>query len=404
MHNKHRTLLQRLIYTLLLLVTLCVDAHSQTLLRGTAERGDGIYAMLRRYNIPRIPKYIQWFEQNNAQKLSAGSSLVVGENYALPIRQYAYNGKSIRTTVGKNDYEWAKSIQKYNESMVAAGIKKKHYQADLDLWVPLYFFEDDTDAPEPVQDAPAAKASTGELTFSIFGEKYKSFSRIDQSLAGYYFYVVAGHGGPDPGAVGKRGNHRLCEDEYAYDITLRFARRLIEHGATVYVIVRDRNDGIRDTQILKPDWDEYYFGGARISSRTRTRLQKRADIINNYYHQNRNKAKAQYCVILHVDSRKNNQRIDIFYYYQQHSRTSKNLALNLYRTVRDKYAAVQPGRGYRSRVETRGLFMLQHTKPSTVYIELGNIQNTRDQDRFIIANNRQAVANWLTLGVQNYLK
>jgi N-acetylmuramoyl-L-alanine amidase len=34
-----------------------------------------------------------------------------------------------------------------------------------------------------------------------------------------------------------------------------------------------------------------------------------------------------------------------------------------------------------------------------VYIELGNITNTFDQKRLLMADNRQAIANWLYLGV-----
>jgi N-acetylmuramoyl-L-alanine amidase len=34
-----------------------------------------------------------------------------------------------------------------------------------------------------------------------------------------------------------------------------------------------------------------------------------------------------------------------------------------------------------------------------VFIELGNIRNPQDQKRFILEDNRQAVANWLTEGL-----
>jgi N-acetylmuramoyl-L-alanine amidase len=37
--------------------------------------------------------------------------------------------------------------------------------------------------------------------------------------------------------------------------------------------------------------------------------------------------------------------------------------------------------------------------PTGVYIELGNIKNPLDQDRLVIQNNRQAVANWLCEGL-----
>ena len=46
-----------------------------------------------------------------------------------------------------------------------------------------------------------------------------------------------------------------------------------------------------------------------------------------------------------------------------------------------------------------GLYLIKNTRPPAVYIELGNIQNVRDQIRFIEENNRQALANWLTEGI-----
>ena len=42
--------------------------------------------------------------------------------------------------------------------------------------------------------------------------------------------------------------------------------------------------------------------------------------------------------------------------------------------------------------------MLRNAVPVTVYIELGNIQNNKDQIRIVEKNNRQAIANWLTDG------
>jgi len=45
------------------------------------------------------------------------------------------------------------------------------------------------------------------------------------------------------------------------------------------------------------------------------------------------------------------------------------------------------------------LHMLRQTETTSVYIELGNIRNQLDQDRLILENNRQALANWLCEGL-----
>jgi len=43
--------------------------------------------------------------------------------------------------------------------------------------------------------------------------------------------------------------------------------------------------------------------------------------------------------------------------------------------------------------------MLEKTIPTAVFIELGNINHARDQQRLIFENNRQAIARWMCDGV-----
>lgn len=60
----------------------------------------------------------------------------------------------------------------------------------------------------------------------LFGKKYASYAVTSSSLKGATFYLVSGHGGPDPGCIGKYRGKELHEDEYAYDIILRLGREL----------------------------------------------------------------------------------------------------------------------------------------------------------------------------------
>ena len=69
-----------------------------------------------------------------------------------------------------------------------------------------------------------SKCSQRTITEPLFGKSLKNVAIKSQELAGACFYLVSGHGGPDPGAVSKVGGVTLHEDEYAYDITLRLAR------------------------------------------------------------------------------------------------------------------------------------------------------------------------------------
>ncbi len=218
---------------------------------------------------------------------------------------------------------------------------------------------------------------------------------------------MSGHGGPDPGAVYRSGGRKDCEYEYAYDIALRLARNLISHGATTYLIVRDPNDGIRSGSYLKNDKDEICWRSQKIPRAQKKRLGQRAKAINKLYayHKKRGvKDENQRTIMLHIDSRKVNKRIDIFFYYYPGNKKGKKFATTLQKSIRSKYKEYQKNRGYTGTIKARDLFMLRETKTTSTYIELGNIKNPMDQKRFLVENNRQAIANWLFSGVVSAAK
>lgn len=254
-------------------------------------------------------------------------------------------------------------------------------------------------SPEEDDEGKAKKV----VSYSIFGKKYADVTIVSSDLKGHVYYLVSGHGGPDPGAVTRVGGHTISEDEYAYDVTLRLARNLISHGAKVYMIVRDENDGIRDDKYLKMDSDEKIYGGLTIPLNHSERLRQRTRVINKLYEENKRLGYTTQRVIeTHVDSRQTDQKIDVFFYYNQDKAESKNLAYHLRDTLMEKYRAKQKGREYTGSVSSRGLWMINQTLPPIVYIELGNITNELDRKRLLIADNRQALANWLSHGILKY--
>lgn len=238
------------------------------------------------------------------------------------------------------------------------------------------------------------------VNYKIFGKKYAKTPIYNSKLQGHAYYIISGHGGPDPGAITKKGKVWISEDEYAYDVSLRLARNLIGHGATVYMITRDENDGIRDERILPMDKDETVWGGASMPLNQKSRLHQRTAIINKLYATNKKKGyKTQRVIETHVDSRYVGRKVDVFFYHNRNSTAGKTLANTMFNTIKNEYTLHQKGRGYDGVVSTRDLWTLRESKPATVYIELGNIQNDFDQRRLLIASNRQAIANWLALGV-----
>lgn len=231
-------------------------------------------------------------------------------------------------------------------------------------------------------------------TYKIFGPQYQQVSTRSNTLAGAVYYLKSGHGGPDPGAIGKFENHSLCEDEYAYDVILRLGRNLLEHGATVHFIIKDPDDGIRDSQYLKADKDEICTPDLTIPLNQVQRLRQRTDAINRLYRSNR--GKFQRMISVHVDARSKNKNIDVFFYHDHRSKTGEKTARIMKNTFEEKYREHQPGRGYHGTVSDRNLYVVANTLPVSVYIELGNIHHSRDQKRIVSSGNRQALANWMT--------
>ncbi|MCB9261422.1 MAG: N-acetylmuramoyl-L-alanine amidase [Flavobacteriales bacterium] len=372
------------------LALISFSLQAQTNLVVSPKSGDGILTLMGRYKLNQHSSNLDSFLDLN--DLDPTDYLILEKKYKLPVKVYDYTSGTIRATIGIDDYDRALRIQKYNEQLVESGVKEKSYKEDGKLWVPFHEMMTST-----VVSKPGFKSYTTKIP--ILGKEYEDVVVEDATLDKCVYYLVSGHGGPDPGAMTTKDGHDLCEDEYAYDVTLRLARNLISHGATVYLIVRDPDDGIRDETYLKPDRHEVTWLNQKMPVNQRARLAQRVNAINALYEKHKADAKLQRVIVTHVDSRNEGEKIDIFFYHCPGSTTGKQAADTMMNTISAKYNEHQKNRGYKGVVKARELYMLLETKPTTVYIELGNITNEFDQKRLLIPNNRQAIANWLYLGI-----
>ena len=126
------------------------------------------------------------------------------------------------------------------------------------------------------------------------------------------------------------------------------------------------------------------------------RLEQRCDKINSLFKKDKEIYKR--AIFMHIDSRSKSHQTDVFFYYQDKNSESKHLSKTMKSTFEHKYNRHQPSRGFTGTVGQRGLYVLRKTTPPSVFVELGNIQNSFDQKRFILSDNRQALANWLCEG------
>jgi len=376
-------------------IFLCENSYSQEHRKIKAEKGDGIYSLLRQNGLP--PKeYLNVFIELNKAKLGKENTLIIGRVYLLPIK--ATVDSVIQTDLPVKEIVPEKKVDEIKGDEITLPVadikeivqkKKKVYERKVNgITVPI------TDIKEivPVKNV-----------YEIYGKNYNEVTIKNNNLFGTVYYLMSGHGGPDPGAVSFLGGHQLCEDEYAYDVTLRLARNLTECGATVYMIIRDPNDGIRDEAFLIADKDEVCFPDQVISLSQLARLQQSSAAVNKLAAEN--KGKFQRLVVIHVDSRSKNENIDVFFYHNIGSKSCENLANILKETIGKRYAKYQPSRGYTGSISERNLYVIKNSIPTSVFIELGNINHTRDQQRLLVSANRQAISNWLKDGlIEEYRK
>lgn len=330
-----------------LVIFMCLAVHitaQDSLLTVTAEKGDGILSLLRKQGVNPYDAYDDFIAMN-VENLRDSVHLIEGRTYLIP------------------------SIQLDTVAMVDT-IQQKSTEIK--------------------------KIETKE--YSIFGASHAVVLSKSEKLKNAVYYLVSGHGGPDPGAMAVYKGKSLAEDEYAYDITLRLAKELLAHGATVYIIIQDPDDGIRDERILEVDHDEVAYGGKVIPLNHLARLKQRVDIINDLHR--KNSGQYQRLIVTHIDSRSKGQNIDVFFYHHKKSKNGKKLAESVHKTFEKKYKKYQPNRTYSGTFGDRTeLYLVRKTHPAMAYIEIGNIRNKKDQKRILGAENRQAIAKWISEGV-----
>ena len=356
----------------------------------TAAPGDGAYTLLRRYQLMQHDCNVKKFYELNA--LSDGQPLIKGRSYYLPVLLYQYNGKSIRSTLGIDDWDLATRIASFNKQLLRNNLRRTAYESSRILWVPYHELH--------CGASYAIKSTEGTVDVPLFGEAFSTVKLRSSQLNGKVFYIVSGHGGPDPGAMANVNGSALCEDEYAYDVSLRLARNLMEQGATVQVIIQDPNDGIRTGEYLKCDREELCMGVDQIPLMQVNRLRQRTHAINKMYGKYLAEGITdQRVVCIHVDSRNPQRREDVFFYHFEKSKTGRKMANNLHKTFKEKYQKHRSNGEYHGSVSTRNLFMLRETDAPAVYIELANIKNSADRRRIMPEANRQALANWIYEGL-----
>lgn len=385
----------------LCLFLLCSNlAAQQTIKSDTiiARQGDGIFKILRE-NGYDPGEYIDYFIRINQDRIVNENQLIVGEKYYLPPiddtlsnqTQY-YLDSLVKSQFGSPVSEEPLTFIEDTAKIEEVSAELKDEESETISKIQKDYIVDSLDEviTEVVRPFPEKNAKNWGLRHA---DTVKS-----NKLEGAIIYVVSGHGGPDPGAIANVDGYTISEDEYAYDISLRIAKNIEEHGGKSIMIIKDPFNGIRDDRILAMDVNEYCYPNLCIPLNHIKRLRQRVDAVNTLYRNNRH-FKYHRLVEIHLDSRSTSTNLDVFFYHYTKSTKGREFALTIRDVFDEKYAYYQPNRGYEGTVSGRNLYVIRRTHPPAILIELGNIQNKRDQRRFLDSNNRQALANWITEGI-----
>ena len=124
------------------------------------KNGDGITTFLKRHGYSGTASQREFIELNKG-KFGKNNSLILGVRYKLPVKG---ESSSKDTTQG------------------SSGKRRQNY--------------------EP-----------------LFGKSLAKYNVTSSDLKGACFYLVSGHGGPDPGAIGKMGFHLLHDASYDIQLT-----------------------------------------------------------------------------------------------------------------------------------------------------------------------------------------
>ncbi|AVM51635.1 N-acetylmuramoyl-L-alanine amidase [Bacteroides zoogleoformans] len=392
----------RIYLFLLFILTFIISIQAQQV-TDTPKSGEGISSFLKRNNRPGKTYYKRFLELNR-KCLNGKEELQLGVKYVLPPLKNGGKNVSIKknVAVGGNDLrdgrQTASEQDSVKDNLLRGEVSEdtlfeEKTVADVVLQETT---KEDTDVFEP-SSLQTSRKRKGFVREPLFGKALADVRVSGKRLQGACFYVVGGHGGPDPGAIGKIGNVELHEDEYAYDVALRLARNLMEEGAEVRIIIQDSKDGIREDKYLSNSKRETCMGTA-IPLNQVARLRQRCERINELYRKDRKKYKYCRAIFLHVDSRSKGAQTDVFFYHSPKSSLGRKLATTMKNTFESKYGKHQPNRGFSGTVSGRNLYVMLNTSPVSVFVELGNIQNAFDQRRFVISSNRQALAKWMMEG------
>ncbi|MFA6669792.1 MAG: N-acetylmuramoyl-L-alanine amidase [Bacillota bacterium] len=210
------------------------------------------------------------------------------------------------------------------------------------------------------------------FTFIFFNDILGSSRAVFSPMTNRAVFIDAGHGGRDPGAVGRQGEN---EDRINLEIALRL-KRLVEEGGGIAILTRDGDYGLYSPEAPNKKRDD---------------LQKRKAIADQ----------SDSCVniIIHLNSFSQSRYYGAQTFYHRGSEESKRLAVILQEELR----RVLDRDNYRQPKADDDIYLLKDNQAPTVLVECGFLSNPEEERLLNEERYKEKVAFGIYSGILRYL-
>lgn len=208
----------------------------------------------------------------------------------------------------------------------------------------------------------------------IIMEKNQSVPTMYLPITNKVIAVDAGHGGVDPGAVGKQG---IKEDEVNLQIALKL-RSLIEENGGIVILTRNDGQGL------------YTDDSSTLREKKNEDLRNRRLEVNN--------SQADILLSIHLNSFPQTQYYGAQTFYKEGCEKSKNLALLIQEELRN----VLDKNNKRVPQSRDTIYLIRESEAPAVLIECGFLSNPEEERKLSDSKYQQKIAWGIYIGVMRY--
>lgn len=208
----------------------------------------------------------------------------------------------------------------------------------------------------------------------VFVERNETVPTMYLPITDKVIAIDAGHGGIDPGAVGKQG---VKEDEVNLQIALKL-RKLIEENGGVVILTRNDGEGL------------YTEKSKTIREKKNEDLRNRKIEVNN--------SQPDVLLSIHLNSFTQSQYYGAQTFYKAGCEKSKNLAL----IIQEEFKNVLDKNNKRLPQPRDDIYVIKESEAPAVLIECGFSSNLEEERRLNDPKYQQKIAWGIYIGVMRY--